>query len=75
MKSTWLEPEAGSNAVTVTFYDSGRDQTHVREVNAIFNNGVYDDSATALRIKEVERGVSIKMRSGAISKSQNEDSA
>lgn len=73
VRATWSAPVAGSNAVDVTFYDSGRDQTHIRQVNALFDNGVYDSDATAIRIAEVGLGVANKMRCGAIPRM--EDSA
>lgn len=66
VRATWSAPVEGSNTVEVTFYDSGRDQTHVRQVNALFDNGVYDSDATAIRIAEVGLGVANKMRVGAI---------
>lgn len=71
IKATW-NPPVSSNFVEVTFYDSGRDQTHIRDVVAIFDNGVYDSDATSIRIEEVALGVANKMRSGAIPRPQEE---
>lgn len=65
MKTTIGPFDAATRTVTATFEEGG--VTHTRPVNAcLTSEGVYDEEATAARVEEVARGVSIKIANGAI---------
>lgn len=67
---TYEAPTEGDTGVSVVFVSG--EITHERTVNAVFTDGVYDADATAVRVKEVARGVEHKIAVGAIKPSTEE---
>ncbi len=65
MNITIGEHEAASRTVSATF--ASGDVVHQRSVNACYDKfGAYDPVATAARIDEVGRGVTVKIGLGVI---------
>lgn len=61
---TYNPPTEPSTTVAVTF--TKNDITHVRDVNAVFVNGIYDAELTEQRVVEVANGVNVKIDAGVI---------
>lgn len=59
---TYQAPADSDTSVHVTFTDGV--VTHVRDVNAVFVDGVYDSDATQIRVGEVAMGVENKIALG-----------
>ena len=73
MAVTWTyeAPEEDATVVEVTFTDGTI--THVRAVNAVFVDGVYDADATEVRVGEVGAGVEHKISAGVIMEPEEAD--
>ena len=71
---TYLAPSTGETKIEVTFESDIPALTHVRSVNAVFDNDAYDADATEIRVSEVANGVANKIAIGAITPPAEEES-
>lgn len=68
MAVTWTYEAPGTDetAVEVTYTSDNPALTHVRSVNAVFEDGTYSASLTEVRVAEVGNGVENKIAVGVI---------
>ena len=68
MAVTWTYDAPGTDetVVEVTYTSDDPALTHVRSVNAVFEDGTYSASLTEVRVAEVGAGVENKIAVGAI---------
>lgn len=66
MITTKVEKVRGENRVKVTFTCDETNITHIRDVNAVMEDGIYDAKATLARVEEVAQGVQHKINAGII---------
>jgi len=68
MAVTWTYDAPGTDelAVEVTYTSDNPELTHIRAVNAVFEDGTYSAPLTEVRVAEVGAGVENKIAVGAI---------
>lgn len=64
MKTIIKPLEEGKTFVEVCFIEG--DVTHIRNVNAVFTEDIYDEEATKQRVDEIALGVKVKIDNSVI---------